>query len=49
MSPADRVLDGLEMSELTGAIMADGIRAKFPDADARRVQQILREQLALIR
>ena len=29
--------------------MADGIRSQFPDADERRVQEILRERLALAR
>ena len=48
MSPAARVLAGLEMFDLAIAIMADGVRARFPDADDRRVQAILREQLALI-
>lgn len=49
MSPEDRLLGGLRLFELTGKIMADGIRARFPDADDRRVQEILYEQLALIR
>ena len=49
MSPAQRVLAGLEMFELAAAVMADGVRARFPDADDQRVRQILREQLDLIR
>ena len=29
--------------------MADGIRAQFPDAHENRVQEIVRERLALVR
>lgn len=49
MSPADRLRAGLQLFSLTSRLMADGIRARFPDADEHRVQTILREQLALIR
>lgn len=49
MSPADRVLVGLQLFEFTTRIMADGIRAQFPEADEQRVQEILRERLALAR
>ncbi len=49
MSPADRVLASLQLFELTSKIMAAGIRSQFPDADDRRVQEILRERLALSR
>ena len=49
MSPADRLFGGLRLFQLTSRIMADGIRARFPEADDRRVQEILREQLGLIR
>jgi len=48
-SPADRVLGSLQLSEFTISIMASGIRSQFPDADERRVQEILRERLALSR
>jgi hypothetical protein len=48
-APADRLRMGLQLFSLTSRLMADGIRARFPDADAQRVQLILREQLALIR
>jgi hypothetical protein len=47
--PADKVLAGLQLFELTSRIMADGIRSQFPDANERRVQDILRERLALSR
>ena len=49
MAPADRVLASLQLFELTSKIMAAGIRSQFPDADDRRVQEILRERLALSR
>jgi hypothetical protein len=49
MSPGDRVLAGLQLFELTSRIMADGIRSQFPEADEQRVQEILRERLALSR
>jgi len=49
MSPADKVLAGLRLFELTSRIMADGIRDQFPDADEHRIQEILRERLALSR
>ncbi len=49
MSPASRLRVGLQLFSLTSRLMADGIRARFPDADDHRVQAILREQLALIR
>jgi hypothetical protein len=47
--PEDKVLAGLRLFELTSRIMADGIRSQFPEADERRVQEILRERLALAR
>jgi hypothetical protein len=43
--PADRVLASLQLFEFTSQVMADGIRTQFPDADERRVQEILRERL----
>jgi hypothetical protein len=48
MSPEERVLAGLEMFDLSSSIMTDGIRSQFPEADEHRVQEILRERLALI-
>jgi hypothetical protein len=47
--PAERVLAGLQLFELTSRIMADGIRSQFPEADELRVQEILRQRLALSR
>jgi hypothetical protein len=49
MSPEDKLLAGPRLFDLTTKIMADGIRARFPEADDCRVQEILRDQLALIR
>lgn len=49
MSPEDKLLAGARLFELSAKIMADGIRAEFPDADERRVQAILRQRLDLIR
>ena len=47
--PADRVLASLQQFEFASKIMAAGIRSQFPDADERRVQEILRERLAMSR
>ena len=49
MSPEDKFVAGLRLFSLTSRIMADGIRSQFPKADERRVQELLRERLALIR
>ena len=47
--PADRVLASLQQFEFASKIMAAGIRSQYPDADERRVQEILRERLAMSR
>jgi hypothetical protein len=49
MSPADKIVVGLDLFEMTRSIMADGIRSQFPGVHERRVQEILRERLNLIR
>jgi hypothetical protein len=49
MSPEDKVLGGARLFDRSCRIMAAGIRSQFPDADERRVQEILRERLALVR
>ena len=49
MSPEDKFFGGARLFERSCRIMADGIRSQFPDADGRRVQEILRERLDLIR
>jgi hypothetical protein len=47
--PADRVLASLQQFEFTSNIMVAGIRSQFPEADEHRVEEILRERLALSR
>lgn len=49
MPPGEKIRAGLQLFEFTTRIMADGIRSQFPDADEQRVQEILRERLALAR
>jgi hypothetical protein len=49
MSPEDKLLAGARLFDRSCRIMADGIRSQFRDADECRIQQILRERLALIR
>jgi hypothetical protein len=49
MSGEEKVLLGLQLFQCTCRIIADGIRDEFPDADERRVQEILRERLAIAR
>ena len=49
MSPEDKFFGGARLFDRSCRIMADGIRSQFPDADDHRVQEILRERLALIR
>jgi hypothetical protein len=45
--PAEKILASLQLFEFTSQVMADGIRSQFPQADERRVQEILRQRLAL--
>ncbi len=49
MSPEEKLLAGPRLFERSCRIMADGIRDEFPEADERRVNEILRERLALAR
>ena len=49
MSPEDKLFGGARLFDRSCRIMADGIRSRFPEADERRVQDILRERLALSR
>ncbi len=49
MSPADKLLAGPRLFDQVCQRMAAGIRSQFPEADERRVQEILRERLALVR
>jgi hypothetical protein len=45
----EKLLDGPRLFARSCRIMADGIRNQYPDADEQRVQEILRERLALLR
>jgi hypothetical protein len=47
--PEDRLLTGLEHSDVAVRVMRDGIRAQFPDADDVQVDRILCERIALLR
>jgi len=49
MSPEDKFFAGARLFDRSCRIMVDGIRVQFPDADERRVQEILRERLAIAR
>jgi hypothetical protein len=49
MTPEQRVLEGLRLSDMAMRAMADGIRAEFPNADECEVLGILRERLERIR
>lgn len=49
MRPEDKLLAGPRLLDLACRVMMDGIRHQYPDADERRVQEILRERLALAR
>ena len=49
MSPEDKFLAGARLFDRSCRIMADGIRDQFPGAGERRVQEILRERLAIAR
>jgi len=49
MPPEEKLLAGARLFDLTSKIMAEGIRREFPEADESRVQEILRDRLALAR
>jgi len=49
MSPEEKFFGGARLFDRSCRIMADGIRSQFPEADEHRVQEILRERLALAR
>lgn len=49
MKPEDKLSAGIKLFEYACEITRLGIRRQFPDADAKRVQQILLERLALRR
>jgi Rv0078B-related antitoxin len=47
--PEEKLRDGFRLFELSCRIMRDGIRHQYPDADAARVEEILKQRLALLR
>ncbi len=49
MSPEEKLLEGPRLFDEACRRMADGIRDQYPDADERRVQEILNQRLALLR
>jgi len=49
MPPEEKVALGLRLFDRSCRMMADGIRHEFPEADEERVQELLRERLALAR
>ena len=49
MSPDDKLFGGARLFDRSCRIMADGIRSQFPGVDEHRVQEILRQRLAMIR
>ena len=49
MSPEEKLDAGPRLFEYACRITLEGIRHQFPDADERRVQEILAERLALRR
>jgi hypothetical protein len=44
-----KILDGPQLFDMACRLMKDGIRHQFPDADERRVEDILRQRLAILR
>jgi hypothetical protein len=48
MTAEQKLLAGPELFDLACSIAADGIRAQFPDADEPRVQELLRQRLAIL-
>jgi hypothetical protein len=49
MPPEDKLMAGPRLFEMACQITRSGIRQQYPDADERRVEEILRERLALRR
>jgi len=49
MRPEDKLLAGARLFDRSCRIMADGIRDEYPDADERRVREILAQRLAILR
>ncbi len=49
MSVAEKILAVPELFDMACRISRDGIRAQYPDADDRRVEELLRQRLAIAR
>jgi len=47
--PEEKLLDGPRLFDYACRITMDGIRNQFPDADEKRVREILAERIALLR
>jgi hypothetical protein len=47
--PEEKLLDGPRLFDFACRIAMDGIRNEFPDADERRVREILAQRIALQR
>lgn len=47
--PEQKLLDGPRLFDRACRIMMDGIRNQNPDADEKRVREILRDRLELLR
>jgi hypothetical protein len=49
MSIAEKILAGPELFDMACRISRDGIRAQHPEADDQRVEELLRQRLAIAR
>jgi hypothetical protein len=49
MTPVERMLEGARLFDQARQRMRDGIRQEFPEADARRVEEILGQRLDLLK
>jgi hypothetical protein len=49
LTPEQRVLAGIEHSELALGVVRDGIRDQFPAADQATVEGMLRERIELMK
>lgn len=49
LTPEQRILTGVEQSELAISVVRDGIRDQHPEADAATVERLLCERIELMR
>ncbi|MEW6356767.1 MAG: hypothetical protein AB1696_10595 [Planctomycetota bacterium] len=47
--PEEKLLAGIRLFDSACRVMKEGIRAQYPEADEERVNEILRERLAIAR